>query len=379
MPSNFFLQLRLVGNRFENHAIPLDFLTRLAPFQALIVEAFKVEYLRDNVRRKRVPRDFADSIELKLTSLTRGIVQFDIGVDTPGNAHLSPSQEKYLEHARDRLIVTIQEAEKGESVEHSTLSKQMLPHFEKVANAITDSEEIHLVSPPGIENGGVSARFSRHVVNRLMNAASTGSETTKNTEVLGSIPELNQANMTLQILPINGTAIKASVGPEHFDSALQVFNGFRRGSQAEFHGIGRLDPIGRVLEFTSLSQLKIIDTPLDISLQLDTIRALEDGWLDGEGLAPSLSGVDWIESRMYRYLPADFPRPYLYPTESGGVQLEWSIESNEVSIEVNLVSRLGVWHEFNLQSKKDSERELNLEQSSDWEWIIRRINSMWGI
>lgn len=379
MPSNFFLQLRLVGNRFEDHAIPLDFLTGLAPFQALLVEAYKVEYLRTNVGREPMPRDSTGSIDLKLTSFKRGCMQFEIGAAEPDNSPLSPSQKSNLVLARDRLIATIQRAEKGESMEHSTLSKQMLPHFEKIANAITDSEEIHLVSPPGIENGGVSARFSRHVANRLMNAASTGSETTKNTEIRGSIPELNQANMTLQILPMNGDAIKASVGPEHFDSALKVFNGFRRGSQAEFHGIGRLDPIGRVLEFTSLSQLRIIDTPSDISLQLDTIRALEDGWLDGDGVAPSLSGIDWIESRMYRYLPADFPRPYLYPTESGGVQLEWSIESNEVSIEVSLESRLGVWHELNLQSKKDSERELNLEQSSDWEWIIRRINSMWGI
>lgn len=379
MPSDFFLQLRLVGNRFEDHAIPLDFLTGLAPLQALLVEAYKIEYLRDNVSRKRAPRDFTDSIKLKLTSLTRGIVQFDVGTESLGNSPLSPSQENYLVLARDRLIATIQEAEKGESMEHSTLSKEMLPHFEKIANAITDSEEIHLVSPPEIENGGVSARFSRHVANRLMNAASTGSDTIKHTEVRGSIPELNQASMTLQILSIDGDTIEAPVSTEYFDSALKVFNGFRRGSQADFHGIGRFDPIGRVLGFTSLSQLKIIESPSDISLQLDTIRELEDGWLDGDGLAPSLSGIDWIESRLHRYLPADFPRPYLYPTESGGVQLEWSIESNEISIEVTLESRLGVWHQLNLQSKEDRERELNLEQSRDWEWIFRQINSMRAI
>lgn len=212
------------------------------------------------------------------------------------------------------------------------------------------------------------------------NAASTSGETTRDIEITGSIPELDQANMTLQILSNNGDKCKAIIAPEHLDSALKVFDGFRRRVQACFRGTGRLDSAGRVLELTSLSQLTIIKDPLDISLQLDDIRRLKDGWLDGAGRAPSQSGVDWIESRLNRYLPADFPRPYLYPTVSGGIQVEWSIESNEVSLEIDLDSRLGIWHQLNLrpqlnlQSDDEIERELNLDHSTAWEWIICQIN-----
>lgn len=382
MPSNSFLQLRLVGNRFEGHSIPFDFLSGLAPLQALIVEAAKVEYLRKHESRKRVPKGFERSIELKLTSLRHGSVQLDVDLDEPDNSSLIPNQRTYFTQARDNVIATLREAEKDDLAERPTLSKKMLSHFEKIASVIADDEEIHFVSPAGSKNGSVSARFSKHVATRLVNAAHERGETTQDIEIRGSISELDQASMTLKILPVSGRTIEASILPEHLDSALKIFNGFRRGSQAEFHGTCRLNSAGMVVEFTSLSQLRIIELPSDISRQLDDIRALEDGWLDGEGRAPSQSGIDWIESRLHRYLPADLPRPYLYPTEAGGVQLEWSIETNEVSIEADLESHLGIWHELNLnpqqnlQPSDERERELNLDQSSAWEWIIHRINGM---
>lgn len=380
MPSNFFLQLRLVGDRFKNHSVPLDVLPGLAPLQALIVEAAKVEYLKNNANRSRVPNGFERSVELKLTSLAPGSAQLDVGMDNPEHSPLNPDQACYFTQGRDSLVATIQNADNGEITGNSSLSKQMLPLFERLARVIGDSEEIHFVSPTENKNGGVSARFSRQVASKLKDAVPKERETTRDIEIRGSVPELNQANMTLQILPTNGGKIKASIASEHLDSAINVFNGFRRGLQADFQGICRFDAAGKALEFTSLSQL--IDNPSDISLQLDDIRALENGWLDGNGRAPSEAGIDWIESKLYRYLPSGFPRPYLYPTEAGGVQLEWSVESNEVSIEVSLESHLGVWHELNLrpelnlQSPDERERELNLDQSSAWEWIIRQIDGM---
>ena len=382
MPSNLFLQLRLVGTRFEGHSIPFDFLAGLAPLQALIVEASKLEYLRKHPGCERVPKGFEHSMELKLTSLDRSSVQLDVGVNEPANPPLIPNHETYFMLGRDNLLATIQEAGERELVEHSTLSEKMLPHFKKISKALTDDDEIHFVSPADGENGSVSARLSKSVASRVLNATSIGGRTTQDIEIRGSISELNQSNMTLQILPINGTHIKAPIGSELLAHALRVFNGFRHGCQADFHGIGRVNSAGRVVEFTSLLQLDIIDIPSEISLQLDDIRALKRGWLDGEGRAPSQSGIDWIESRLHRYLAADLPRPYLYPTEAGGVQLEWSIESNEISIEVNLESHLGIWHQLNVQpqlnmlSSDERERELNLDQSSSWGWIIRQINSM---
>lgn len=119
-----------------------------------------------------------------------------------------------------------------------------------------------------------------------------------------------------------------------------------------------------------------MDDPLNVCHQLDDIRKLSNGWLDGEGTAPSCDGINWIESTLHRYIPSGFPRIYLYPTETGGILMEWSIKSNEASIEVNLESRIGIWHVLNMQSGEGDERALDLDQATDWQWIVDQVDSL---
>lgn len=56
--------------------------------------------------------------------------------------------------------------------------------------------------------------------------------------------------------------------------------------------------------------------------------------------------------------------------------MEWSIKSNEASIEVNLESRIGIWHVLNMQSGEDDERALDLDQATDWQWIVDQVDSL---
>lgn len=56
--------------------------------------------------------------------------------------------------------------------------------------------------------------------------------------------------------------------------------------------------------------------------------------------------------------------------------MEWSIKSNEASIEVNLESRIGIWHVLNMQSGEDDERALDLDQATDWQWMVDQVDSL---
>ena len=69
--------------------------------------------------------------------------------------------------------------------------------------------------------------------------------------------------------------------------------------------------------------------------------------------------------------------PHLYPTESGGVQAEWSIGSIEISLELNLDTRSGEWHALDTEAGKVEERTLDGDDDSrDWKWLARRIEAM---
>lgn len=127
----------------------------------------------------------------------------------------------------------------------------------------------------------------------------------------------------------------------------------------------------------SLYSLAPSIAPSDILACLDEFRALEDGWYDGCGSAPSLQGLDWLGQRAARNL-GDAPTPYIYPTPEGGVQFEWDIGSFRPSLEIDLETRVGEWHCLDIDADEAHERELQLERLQDWQWLAKRLLLLQG-
>ena len=113
-----------------------------------------------------------------------------------------------------------------------------------------------------------------------------------------------------------------------------------------------------------------------IRARLDSMRQMEDGWLEGEGIAPSSEGLDWLADSFRRYFPEDAPRPFLYPTEDGGIQVEWSLGAWRVSWEVDLESRMGEWTEIHVKTDQIEERRLRADEPEVWAWVSRRLREM---
>lgn len=118
--------------------------------------------------------------------------------------------------------------------------------------------------------------------------------------------------------------------------------------------------------------MSILD-PFHIRVRSDELKSLENGWLDGKGLAPSHQGLDWLAGEFDRLFPDDLPLPYLYPTPEGGVRAEWSIRHHELSLEINLSARVGAWHSLNVDDDDEASRELDLKDSKAWEWFAKEI------
>ena len=115
---------------------------------------------------------------------------------------------------------------------------------------------------------------------------------------------------------------------------------------------------------------------MHFGVQLDKLRLLQDGWLDGFGKAPSGAGLIWLREAFEYNYPDELPVPHLYPTEAGGVHAEWSLDPNEITLDVNLGTRLGEWHVLNMTSDDATERKLNFNDAADWQWLVDRIKGM---
>lgn len=116
--------------------------------------------------------------------------------------------------------------------------------------------------------------------------------------------------------------------------------------------------------------------PLNIPGQLDDLRTIEDGWLDGDGTAPRGRLLDWLSESLGVHYPDDAALPHLYPTVEGGVQAEWTLGSHEISLRFRPDDRIGEWHDLALDTDEEDSRELNLSEVSDWEWLAARLSTL---
>ncbi len=116
---------------------------------------------------------------------------------------------------------------------------------------------------------------------------------------------------------------------------------------------------------------------MDVGSRLDELRDLQDGWLDGEGVAPDHAGLDWLSGAFKRHYPDDLQLPHTYPTEEGGISLEWSFGTWNIDIEVDLEKHTGEWYAFDKDAKNcEEEKKLELDRPGDWKWVGERIRAI---
>lgn len=82
-----------------------------------------------------------------------------------------------------------------------------------------------------------------------------------------------------------------------------------------------------------------IPQPVD---RINAFYRLENGWIEGGGVAFDKEGLDWLKRFFEERWPRQLPIPYIYPMANGDISLEWDIDRlTEVEIEVNLETHIG--------------------------------------
>jgi len=369
-----FLKPRLTGARFDDGAIPLEFLKDLAVLQEMIMEVAKAEFLKEHPNRKRSPRGFWEGMELRLSAIESGsaIPVILLYILDPSNALFPSNNQACLERARDNVINAIGAAENNRPI-HEYLPEKSLGYFDRIGRSLRDGEAIEFTTP--VRN--FPARLTKETRRTLVLASSKVTEFTEETTIHGTVPEADQDLMKFEILLCDGRKITAPLTAQHSDDILKAFNGYKAGIHVLIQGIGRFDRSSRLLSLDSIEHITILD-PLDVPARLDEFRLLKDGWLDGEGTAPSLSGLDWLSQTFERNYPDDLPLPYVYPTIEGGVQAEWSLGRIEITLVFDLETHTGQWHELDTDNDTEDSRSLDLNRAQGWQWLVNRIRPIAG-
>lgn len=367
-----FLAPRLVGKRFESHAVPLEVLKDLAVLDEIIKETAKWRFLQAHPTRKRVPRGFTEEISLRVADIEPGSAIPKIMLFLLAGELISPHQ-LYFEQARESVIAAIDAAGGGGSITNH-LPDTILPHFDAFGRSLLEDEAIEFRP----ENPEHPARLDRIVRRKLILASSRTQALTEEVVLRGTVPEADQERQSFELQVINGPKIPAPIEPYHLDTILEAFNGFRSHVRVAVRGIAKFNRNNRLQSIESIEDINVLD-PNDVGARLDELRALEDGWLDGIGTAPTPDGLAWFGKEFDNRFPPDLALPFLYPTAEGGIQLEWSLPPLEISLEIDLASKRGDWHGIHLESGEESVFVHDLGQTEAWEAIAREIRKSGGV
>lgn len=365
-----FLRPRLVGERFQGGAIPLEVLRDLAVIEEMFIEVAKWSYLRDHPDRKRAPRGFGSGATLKITEIDQGSAIPVISLFLASTGALSEQQQVYFEKARDRVLGAIYAAEHNERITDH-LPESLLGYFNSLGRSLRDGELIEFESA----TPGEPSRLTRATRRKLILTSPDVQEVSEEVVLRGSVPEFDQDRMTFTLQVANGERLNAPATSQHAQAILEAFNGYRSGTRVALQGVARYTRYNRLHSVEAVEHISVLD-PNDIAARLDDLRTLRSGWLNGKGVAPSPSGLDWLGRAFEAHYPEHLPLPYLYPTAEGEVRAEWSLHRFDVSLEVELDKRAAAWHALNLDDDREVARELDLDAASGWEWIVSQIQEM---
>lgn len=366
-----YLRPKLVGERFQGHAIPLEFLRDLAVLEEMVVEVAKWKFLQEHPERRRTPRGFTDDMILTLSAVEDGsavpVIALMFG------SLLPPANQVYYDQAKAAIVGAISAAADNQPVT-AFLPDTALAYFDRFGRSLRDGEAIEFAPPTP---GAPTARLTKEVRRKLL-LASTGVQVlTEEFQLRGAVHEVNQEAMTFQITLFDGSKVAGPIPSQHFDNIIDAFKGYKQGMKILLQGVGRYNRLERLQGIDSIEHTTILD-PRDVSARLEELKAFKNGWLDGRGVAPQHAGLDWLAGAVESRYSEDLPLPYFYPVAEGGVRLEWSIGPQEVSLEVELSRKTGEWHALDLDTDEEESTAVDLDDEAAWDWMIGRLTGMVG-
>ncbi|MGN8059710.1 hypothetical protein ACTJKN_25765 [Pedobacter sp. 22163] len=358
-----FLSPRLTGKRFDEHSVPVEILQDFAALQELMTEIAKDFYLQQNPARKRVPKGFAEGVTLNLEKVEEGsaILKFLLAANLMASSILgeNSNQYSYFEKAKEKVIEVINAAENGKDVK-GLLSDKQLTYFHRIGRSLKDDETI-FINP---ESTSQVAKLSKTTRHKILLSASDNATYTDTFDITALITSIDKSDKTFSLL-INNSKISAKLNSQNFKTVVETFKALYSDVYVNVVGEGVFDARDKIIKIDSIDKMEILN-PLDVSLRLNELSLLQDGWYNSSGRAPLKQALITFENTYSRYYPHDLPLPAIFPTLEGNIQLEWTTETFEISLEVDLDTFSAELFSVNTINQQSIEESLDLNSETDW-------------
>lgn len=364
-----FLNPKLEGQRFEGHTVPLELIKDFSALQEMLIEVAKWEFMKAHPTRVRIPRNFATSLELHLEGIGEGSAILKIVLLYTS---LFPPHLHYFEAAKTDIVAAIASAEQSKTPD---LPPKFLTYFDRFGRGLRAGESMTFSSPDGS-----TATLNPETREKLIRSTDVA-EWTEEVALRGRIPEGDHRRNTFQMELSDGTILTGNLSDPYRDVVSKAWMSYNKGHDEYvlIQGIAKKDRQGQFKAFESIEDVTALD-PLDVTLRLESLSKLHDGWLDGTGLAPDKEQLKRLAAAFETRFDPELPLPYLYPTPEGGVQAEWSLNEGawSVTLEVALQDMEAEYQAMNLRTQQSEDQTFPLSTEDGWTALnqaLGRLNS----
>lgn len=358
MNTEILLEPRFTGERFRANTLPLSLLRDLEALQGIILEIAKDEFRLANPSRRRIPRGFSEGLTLHLVGSREGsyVAQIGMVIDSDVLPGFDPRTQA-ARSARDRFVDAIAHAQDSSQDLSPPLPAGVWPYVEKFGRGLHDGEAIDLV-----RREGSTVQFTKELRRRLLLTRPGVDMLTDEVDLVVKLGDVRPKEHSITIELVDGRSIAATVTDQQLEELSDVRVGEFGLSWLRASGIGSFDRSQQLQRVDEVTVIELLD-PMDPRVQLEKLKVLRDGWLDGDGSPLSLDLLAWVGTWFDEHLNEDTPLPRLYPTPEGGVEAEWLIGRLDVSIEFDEAAEVVEWHAMDLDTGKADEKTINFDDT----------------
>jgi len=317
--------IRMRGGRYEQPGLPLVGAAELRRYEQLVQRVARSLFMREHPKRKRAPRNFGQSISLRLTAIEEGCVIPVLSRTSSGEDTLFRSGD-YLEDAR-RLI---NDALRGFNSESQQLDRKFpvdcLQELASFGRSFTKDEFVEFS-----DNGENAAIFDIGVRQRIQQVSRLES---LEVELLlhGQVTGLRSDPQRFDFLTGERKLTGSYLDPATW-SELHAFEGFaERAPMVALSVVAQQARSGEIVQIQDVLGIEAA-LPPEWASRLETLSQLRAGWLTPDSPPPDARSIDLAEQLLLACVDEGIGRPGIFPTPEGGVLLEWSLANVEIDIE----------------------------------------------
>lgn len=369
MSREILLEPHFEGDRFRNQTLPFALLRDLEALQGIILEIAKSDYKQSHPNRQRIPRGFSGQLELHLS--TRGgsfVAEVALITDDALLEGCDPRMQR-ARAACDRFLEALAHVQEQRQGPPPSLPDTAWPYVEKFGRGLHQDEGIRMASTKSGE-----VRLTREIRRQLLLSRPGSKPITEEIEVVAKVVDVRPRDHLMPVELKDGRVILCVINDQQVADLKDVRVGDFGERWALISGIGMLDTSQQLVRVEEADSIELLD-PLDPIVQIEQLRRLPAGWLDGKGAPPSGQLLDQISAWLESHLRGEQPLPRLYPTPEGGVEAEWLIGRLDLSIEFEPGSNTVRWHAMDLDRNTVEEDTVPLYDAKKLQVLGKKLEA----